>query len=241
MWRNLSINANRTTEAWKVRLSAYGNRNTNRFEVDDDTTVRSKTEEWGVNGLVVKSLGEHWAIGANAEASHSSFSNIDRSYEITPGIEFNIFPYKDSARRSLIIKYRAGATSNRYATLTVYDKTREVVARHFVQAGMSFKQPWGSLYVSSNFSQDLRHLDRYRESVFGNTDVRIFKGLSVSFWGEYNKIADQISLKKDAASETDVLLKVRQLQTNYSYYMGFGITYSFGSIFNSVVNPRFTF
>ena len=236
-----SVNANRTTEAWKIRSSAYRNENTNRFEIDDETTVRSSTHSWGWDGLVVKSLSPHWSAGMTASVSHSSFNNFERSSSFTPGIEFNVFPYKDSARRSLIVKYRAGPTRNRYTEPTVYDKTSEVVLKHFVQAGMSLKQPWGSLYISSNFSQDMKRPERYRESIYGNTDVRIFKGFSVNFYGEYNKIADQISLKKDTASETDVLLRLRQLQTNYSYYMGFGVSYSFGSIFNSVVNPRFTF
>jgi len=41
------------------------------------------------------------------------------------------------------------------------------------------------------------------------------------------------------ASTEDVLLKLRQLSSGYSYFVGFGVSYSFGSIFNTVVNPRF--
>jgi hypothetical protein len=36
-----------------------------------------------------------------------------------------------------------------------------------------------------------------------------------------------------------VLLRLRQIQSGYSYYVGFGFSYSFGSIFNSIVNPRY--
>jgi hypothetical protein len=235
------VNANRTTESWKFRASASRNERSNRFQIDDETTVRSSTHEWGFDGLVVRSLSPHWSVGATLNLSHSSFNNLDRSFRVTPGIEYDVFPYKESARRMLVFKYRVGPTVNRYTEVTVYDKLKEVVPQHFFQAGMSFKQPWGSLYVSSNFSQQLTHLDRYRESIYGDTNVRLFKGFSINFYGEYEKIADQISLKKDSASQTDVLLRLRQLQTNYSYYMGFGLSYSFGSIYNSIVNPRFTF
>ena len=31
----------------------------------------------------------------------------------------------------------------------------------------------------------------------------------------------------------------RQLLTGYQYFFNFGINYSFGSIFNNIVNPRF--
>ena len=53
-----------------------------------------------------------------------------------------------------------------------------------------------------------------------------------------HRINDQISLKKENASQEEILLRLRQLATGYSYFLSFGINYRFGSIFNSVVNPR---
>ncbi len=35
------------------------------------------------------------------------------------------------------------------------------------------------------------------------------------------------------------LLRQRQLLTGYQYFFNFGFGYSFGSIFNNIVNPRF--
>jgi hypothetical protein len=35
------------------------------------------------------------------------------------------------------------------------------------------------------------------------------------------------------------LLRRKQLETSYNYYAYVGISYSFGSIFNNAVNPRF--
>jgi hypothetical protein len=55
---------------------------------------------------------------------------------------------------------------------------------------------------------------------------------------EYERIRDQISLRKSDVSEGDVLLHVQQLATGYSYFANFGVTYRFGSIFNNVVNTR---
>ena len=44
-----------------------------------------------------------------------------------------------------------------------------------------------------------------------------------------------------AAGEADVTTEVRlrQLQSGFSYFVSFGLSYTFGSIFNNVVNPRF--
>ena len=93
--------------------------------------------------------------------------------------------------------------------------------------------------VFSSLSQHLNHLDRYHVEVYSQADVRLFKGFSFNVFAEYSKIKDQISLRKDGASAEDVLLRLRQLATGYSYSVNFGISYRFGSIFNNIVNPRF--
>jgi hypothetical protein len=234
-----SFSANRTTERWKLSFGANGNVNKNTFDVDEDTTVKSRTSSWNVNELVVKSLGPKWSLGMNGAVSHSSFSNVDRSISFAPGIEYDVFPYKESTRRSLTFEYAAGLVNYKYADLTVFDKLEETVPRHYAIAQLNLRQPWGSLTVFSTFSQQLNHIARYRESVYGEADVRLFKGFSFNVFAEYDKIADQISLKKEEATEAEVLLRLQQLQTSYSYFINFGITYRFGSIFNNIVNPRF--
>ena len=58
-------------------------------------------------------------------------------------------------------------------------------------------------------------------------------------YGSLSLVRDQISIAKGKASEQEILLQRRQLATSYSYFAGIGLTYTFGSIFNNVVNPRF--
>jgi hypothetical protein len=48
-----------------------------------------------------------------------------------------------------------------------------------------------------------------------------------------------LSLPARGASEEEILLRQRQLQSGYRYEIGMSLTYSFGSIFSSIVNPRF--
>lgn len=234
----LSFSSNRTTEDWKIGFNANGNVNENEFKIDEDV-IKSRTDSWSTGATVVKSLGPKWSLGARGSVSHSSFSNTDRSIGFSPGIEFDFFPYSEWSRRSMTILYTTGATSYKYRELTVFDKRSETVPQHSLSANLSLRQPWGSLNIYPNVNQHLNNLDRYRLSIWGNTDVRLFKGFSFNVYAEYNKIKDQISLRKGAATDEEVFLRLRQLQTDYSYYVGFGISYSFGSIFNSVVNPRF--
>ena len=54
-----------------------------------------------------------------------------------------------------------------------------------------------------------------------------------------SRIRDQLSLPARGATDEEVLLRLRQLQSGYEYNVGVGVTYTFGSIFSSIVNPRF--
>ena len=78
-----------------------------------------------------------------------------------------------------------------------------------------------------------------RVSVYGNMSVRLFKGFNVNGSVGYSRIRDQLFLEKSEASPEEILLRLRQLQTGYSFNASIGVSWSFGSLANSTVNPRF--
>ena len=92
---------------------------------------------------------------------------------------------------------------------------------------------------SVEMAQYLSQLDKYHITANGGLEVRILKGLSVAFSGEASRRRDQLSLRRGDATNEEILVRQRELATGYEYEFSFGITYSFGSIFNNVVNPRF--
>ena len=236
----LNFSGNRTTDAWKVNLNSNASYSQDKFDVpEEDISVKSTSTSWSFTSLVVKSLGPKWSFGSRADVAHSSFSNNDRSFTVAPGVEYDVFPYSQSAERLLTVQYTAGVSHFKYRELTIYDKIVETVPTHRVAALLALKQPWGSLHLESSLSEQLNEFSRYRATVFGEAEVRLFKGFSFDLFGEYQKINDQIGLRKEPVSTEDVLLRQQQLATSYSYFFSFGISYSFGSIFNSVVNPRF--
>jgi len=237
----MNFSANRTTEQWKINLDGNASQNKNTFEVpEDNLRVDTVTNSWNVNMLVVKSVGPKLSTGIAASLNHSSFSNNDRSFTIRPAVEYDFFRYSESAQRKVAIQYGVGVSRFNYRELTVYDKLEETIPNHQVVGVIAFRQPWGSLQVQSEFAQHLNTLAQYHATVFGETDVRLFKGFSFNFFGEYERIRDQTSLRKGATSPEEVLLRIRQLATGYSYFFSFGVSYSFGSIYNSVVNTRFS-
>ena len=49
----------------------------------------------------------------------------------------------------------------------------------------------------------------------------------------------QYFLKLDDATSTEIITGQTQLKSAYNFYVSMGINYSFGSIYNNVVNVRF--
>jgi hypothetical protein len=231
--------ASRTTDNWKINISGNRNENRNTYDLGDGELFKSRTSSWGASSTVVKSAGPRLSFGARTNVSGSTYSNQDLAFSFMPGVEFDFFPYKESTRRSLTLTYSAGVVHNNYTEETIFDKLSETLPRHSMGLSLGLRQPWGSISSSVDFSQQLNKLDRTNLGFFGSADVRLFKGFSFNVFGDYSRIRDQISLIKGTASNEDVLLRLRQIQSGYSYYVGFGVSYSFGSIFNSVVNPRY--
>ena len=234
-----SVSANRTTEAWKIRLSGYRSGNSSRFMVDEETTIRTKEGDWSLDSLVVKSLGPHWSAGFTSALTSSTYSNQQRTANFNPAIEFDIFPYAESSQRSLTIQYAVGVSHYKYAQVTIYDKLEETMPRHTLTVALGLRQPWGTAGASSSFSQSLSTTSFNRLSINGSANVRIFKGFTVNGSGSFSRIRDQFYLEKSDATPEEVLLRLRQLATGHRYSVSFGVTYSFGSLSNATVNPRF--
>lgn len=240
--RRANFSANRTTEDLKVRFSGNINDSRSEFDTGDDTIV-STTHSESLFGQVVKSIGEQWAVGGTARVSASSFSNTALEVEFGPAIEYDFFPYSESTRRLLTAQYGLMLEQRSYDELTIFALEDETVLRHFLELSLSLSQKWGSVSVSSDLSHMITNFDRsllesYNLGFFGNAQVRLFRGFSFNTFASYNRIRDQIDLPAGAATREEILLRSVQLPTGYSFFVNFGFTYRFGSIFNNVVNPR---
>ena len=234
-----NFSANRTTERWKVLLSGSGNHRNQRFELASGQTYTAVRRSYDGRGLVTKSLGPHWSIGATGALSASTFANYDLRTRIGPGIEYNIFPYRDSTSRLLTLYYTAGVQTADYTEETIYGRLEETLMDQQFEVSLGLRQPWGTASAAFETSQYMNRGGKFRVSAFGGMDVRVFRGLSISLDGRLARRRDQLSLRRGAASVEDILVRQRELATDYSYDFSFGMSYSFGSIFNSVVNPRF--
>lgn len=234
-----STSASRTTNAWKLNFSGNESYNEQRFKIGETTSIVNIQRDYGLSGLAVKSMGPHWSSGLTGSLSSSVFSNQRIALRLTPAIEYDLFPYAEATRRQLRFQYGIGVHVFRYRDTTIFLKTAETLPIQTLSIAYSVRQTWGSIGVGGNGSMYLNDAKKRQASVNGNASLRIVKGLNLNFSGSYSSIHDQIYLKKGGTTESEVLLRQRQLLTSYRYFGSVGLSYTFGSIFNNIVNPRF--
>ncbi len=126
-----------------------------------------------------------------------------------------------------------------YADTTIFGRTAEVNAEHALSVAAVFAQPWGSTDVGASASQYLTRPEFYNAGVFGNVDLRVARGLSLRLSGSATLVRDQLNLPALDPSDEEVLTQQRELATSFRYFASVGVSYSFGSIYNQVVNRRF--
>ncbi len=233
-----SASANRTTDDWRLSFSTSVNYRENSFQLESElfTSISRNSD---TNALLVKSLTTHWSAGLVGTIGASTFLNYDLRTRIAPGLEYNFFPYAESTRRMLTVQYTVGANSLDYKKETIFGRTKERLLDHKLETSLSLRQPWGTTSGSVEFSQYLTSPSKYSVSAFGSASVRLFKGFSFNVFTNLSRTRDQIFLPRGEASTEEILVRQRQLATGYRYFVNFGISYSFGSIFNNIVNPRF--
>jgi hypothetical protein len=242
---NVRVSADRVSAAWKISFGAQAEQQRERFTIVDDEdpeesgTFETRRRENNVEGLIVKSYGPHWSFGGGAEVNSSTFGNTRLAARVAAAVEFSIFPYQDYATRQWVLNYQASVERAKYNEITLFDKLDETLFRQEMSIRFDQRQPWGSLEARAEFSQYFHDFSKYRLEVSGEVDLRITRGLSLSFDGSASRIRDQLSLPRRNASPSEVLLRLRELQSGYEVDFSFGVTYSFGSLFNNVVNPRF--
>lgn len=239
---NGNVSANRVTEAWKINLGLHGSYRENSFEYEVDgelTETVSLVRGYGLSTLLVKSLGPHLSAGLRANANTSTFGNTSLGIDVSPAVEYNFMPYSESTRRQLLVRYSAGVRYADYREITLFGELEETRPAHNLELEYGTTQPWGRVYFALDGMQYLHDTSKYNAGVSGSTELRLFKGFSFNLSGNYTLVRDQLSLAARDLTEEEILLRQRQVATGYNFYFSAGISYRFGSIFNSIVNPRF--
>lgn len=232
--------ADRVTEQWKLRIRPYFNYGRVKIQTsENEEPVFSEQRRHGLDSYAIKSIDQHWSAGLFGTYLTFNGRNIKHEVNLSPGIEYSLFPYEQATRKSITFSYLLGYSYLNYFEETIYDKIQENLLNHQINAIVNIQQPWGTIETGLEGSHYLHDFARRRIEFYGQTSVRLFEGFSLTFQAEYEVIQDQLSLPKGEASLEEVLLKQRELATDFSFSSSIAITYTFGSQFANIVNTRF--
>jgi hypothetical protein len=233
-----SVSADRVTRDLKLSFRAYSSYS------ESEQTLPSKTvhlirRRGSFDALAVKSVGVHWGIGLIGDGLMQSYQNKKSYYEISPAIEYSIFPYAQSTRREFAVFAQIIYTGVVYQELTIYDKIDEKLLSYRVNLPVYIKEPWGTIRSSVSWQQYFHDASIYRLSISPMISFQVAKGLWFNVMASYYRLHDRIDQPRRTLTDEEILLNLKSLASTYEYSFGVGFSYTFGSIYSNVVNPRF--
>ena len=234
---DLGAGARRITEAFKFDADFDLDVSQQKFERDSGS-IRSTSRSIDLDLDLIKSLDDHWSYGVISGYYQSIFRNTKAGFFASPAIEYNIYPWDESDRRQITFAYFASVRKVTYFDLTIFDKLGETFFSESVRVQFNFEQPWGEIFAQIEASHLFQDFSKNRVDMFAFMDIRITKGLTLFLSGGAELIHDQLFLRKGDATLEEVLLRQRRLRTDFEVSGRIGLRFTFGSIYNNVVNPR---
>jgi len=234
---NFGFDIDRVTNNWRFRSDFEIDRSI-KFFSGGEQNYSSERESFYFSASLVKSISNHFSTGIFSSYTQDTYRNYKSSYNISPAIEYNFIPYNEVLTREVTLAYKLGYNLFHYIDETIYGFEDQKMFNHSLTLNLRFREKWGSIYSYLVASQFLDLPEQNRLTINNNLNIRIIRGLSVRISAYFRFIRDQINLPKGAASVEDLLLRQRQISTNFQNRISMGLSYTFGSIFNNIVNQR---
>lgn len=234
-----SLTLRRITEASKLRLRFAYLRRFTGYRLEDGSRINGDVHGWEVRPIYARSLGTHWALGGTATVRANQFENLEGHVNGGPLVEFNVFPYTSNASEQLRFAYQAGAWANWYNEPNQEGAIRELRPYHALSIIADVNHAFGSVQWVGQINSFIDQPDHYRLSTGALLGLRLFEGLAINVEGQAALVRDQLSLRRRPVTDDELLLWTAQQATDYTFQVKFGISYTFGSVYNTIVNPRF--
>lgn len=233
----LDFEIDRVTEMWRVR-SDFGFQNSVKSFLGENESYNSMRERSYFSASLVRSISSHFSTGIFGNFLKDTFLNLDSYLNFSPALEYNIFPYDEVLNREITLAYKLGYSKYDYIEETIYELLNQNLFTQSLTLNLRIRKNWGTLSSYWVTSQFLNGENQHRFTANNYVDLRIMQGLSLRISGRFQLIRDQINLPKGEVSIEDLLLRQRQIATNFQNRISLGLSYTFGSIFNNIVNTR---
>lgn len=230
--------AERITDQWKYDIRMEYEVDRTNIELSTGTRKVNR-DSWYANSFVAYSLSDHFSVGLFTRANAARTRNILINTAASPAIEYSVFDYQEFQERKWVFQYRITPSYTNYDKTTVYLKNSEFLMQQVLSQQIRYDQPWGRINLRLSASSYLHDLSLNSFEFDPSLSIRITRGLFVNLYGNYRIINDQISLPAEDITDTERLLGERQQATTYNLRFSFGLSYTFGSIYSNIVNPRF--
>ncbi len=235
------VRVRRVTEKNAIRFGWNQSVRYNSFEINDSTTVTNTIRNGVFFVRGVKALGPRLSAGLMTNAGFNEFNNTELFWRAAPVIEYNFFPWKQATSRQIAIAYGVGPRFFRWKEATIFGRSSEWRMQQELVIGSDVRQSWGNVNASVRYASFIPDLTKWNLSLNGQTSLNLIKGLSFNLGGGASLIRDQIFLAAEGQTPEQILTQRRALASDFNIFMFTGLSYSFGSIYNSVVNPRLDF
>ncbi len=233
-----NVSAGRTTDMLRVGMGARYSYRESNFEFEDGDTFKNVSRGTSYYGQLIRTLAPHWGAGVGFSSRESTFLNLDNSYRAAAAVEYNVFPYSESSEREFTFAYFIGGTQLDFEEITVFDQEEQSFADQGAYIAFGTQRPWGEAHLDLQYRHFIEDFDRSRIVFSTSVEYRILRGLSFDVYAGVSRIRDQIYLPKGGATDEEVLVARRQLETDLTFRGGIELRYTFGSIYNNVVNSR---
>lgn len=231
------VEASRITRAWKLEFQAQSDYELDIFELNGEE-VSSSSQDYDVDADVVKSLGPRWGAGVSGTAFSRTFTNTLFAVRVEPAVEHNLFPYRLSDQKELTITYQVGPEYRNYREETIFNQEREFLVEQSLRIALDLDQPWGGISSSLRGSHYVHDVTKNRVQFRNYLNLQIVEGLSLRLSFNAELIRDQLHLPAEDPDDEEVLLRRQSRATSYQMSGSIGLSYTFGSIYNNVVNTR---
>ena len=233
----IQFEIDKVTEDWRIGIDLERDERNREFYSDDNVYL-SNRKTTSLRGRVVRSISDHFSAGVFFGAFQNTYENIDFNRYIAPAIEYSFYPYKDVLSKEITLAYRIGTGKRNYIEKTIYGYENQTLTSQTLTLNIRFRQKWGNISSYIDGTQFLNDGTKKRFSLRSNLDIRVFEGLAVRFSGNVSLIREQYSLAAGNTSVEDLLLQQRRIASDYETNFSIGLSYTFGSIYNSIINTR---